>query len=273
MSTKAEKILALAVNFEKSATDSLVAKAKKKEEKKLDPKAKAKNSKDSKDPKESKKKDAKKPTAKKAYLEQFDSLISKFGQAPDYSKMTKDQLAGYPKPTLDYLHQWSMITPQQYTDALSTKQVFERAKPPPGTPGTPEYKANPSNFAEPSIELDDVPPKPASGIAYNKQVEIAQQQLANMGGYDLGTSGRYGNGVDGQLGQKTRDALKKFNPKATYEQAIRELVQKYNAGPEPVKSEPQASGPSVKEQYEAGTLQTIGPSTPAPTPAEQIAQK
>jgi hypothetical protein len=293
MSTKAEKILALAVNFEKNATDSLVAKAKKKEEKKLDPKAKVRNrgtvcvpaesAKDKKDhfpinneaqarnalarvnqfskvpewysgslqslvslvakkvkakyPSIEVSKDAKKPGAKKSYLEQFDSLISKFGQAPDYGNMSSDQLAGYPKATLDYLMQFSMISPKQYSEALSAKQVFERAKPPAGTPGSPEYNSG----ATADFELPDTTPKP--GLGYSKQVEIAQQQLANMGGYDLGTSGRYGTGVDGQLGPKTREALKKFNPYLTEQQAIADLVKRYNAGPEPVKQEPAQPAP------------------------------
>lgn len=43
MSNKAEKILALASNFEKKATDALVSEAKKKDNKKLDPKAKVRN--------------------------------------------------------------------------------------------------------------------------------------------------------------------------------------------------------------------------------------
>jgi hypothetical protein len=80
------------------------------------------------------------------------------------------------------------------------------------------------------------PAKPV-GIPYRKDVEIAQQQLANMGGFDLGTSGRYGNGVDGKLGDKTRKALKQYNPNISPEQAIKELNRAYAAGPTPVKQE------------------------------------
>jgi hypothetical protein len=43
MSNAADKLLALADSFEKQATDSLVKEAKKKETKKLDPKAEARN--------------------------------------------------------------------------------------------------------------------------------------------------------------------------------------------------------------------------------------
>lgn len=109
------------------------------------------------------------------------------------------------------------------------------AKALPAAPAAPTSGTTPANNA---AKPATTPAKPA-GIPYRKDVEIAQQQLANMGGFDLGSSGRYGNGVDGKLGDRTRKALKQYNPNVGTEQAIKELVQKYNAGPELVKTEPE----------------------------------
>lgn len=317
MSNKAEKILALAVSFEKTATNSLVAEAKKKEEKKLDPKAKVRNrgtvcvpaesAKDKKDhfpinneaqarnalarvnqfskvpewysgslqslvslvarkvkskyPSIEVSKDAKKPGAKKAHLEGFDNLINKFAQKFSYdTKYTTQQLAGMSEDDLQQLMAMEELSTQKYNEVKEFQRVSKGQ--PGAAPRNPVTTRDNSYMgqdgkidwskveqaenagATTDFELPDTTPPPTPGLAYNKQVEIAQQQLANMGGYDLGTSGRYGNGVDGQLGPKTREALKKFNPYVSEQQAIKELVQRYNAGPEPIKPEPAQPAPA-----------------------------
>ena len=78
MSKKVEKILVLAENFEQKAAESLVTEAKKKDSKKNSKKDSKKDSKKS-DPK-SKSKDSKK-SVKKSFLNTYEGLISKFGQA------------------------------------------------------------------------------------------------------------------------------------------------------------------------------------------------
>jgi peptidoglycan hydrolase-like protein with peptidoglycan-binding domain len=46
--------------------------------------------------------------------------------------------------------------------------------------------------------------------ARGKQVKVVQQALVDLGGYDLGTFGPNGDGVDSVFGSKTADAIKKF---------------------------------------------------------------
>lgn len=392
MSSKVEKILALAVNFEKNASDELVAEAKKKEEKKLNPKAKVRNrgnvcvpaesAKDKKDhfpinneaqarnalarvnqftkvpdwysgslqslvslvakkvkakyPSIEVSKEAKKPGAKKAYLESFDNLLSKFGQRSSPNERIKVELENLKRlvntpvdgsnaaytlkkwpgelknfnEKIDQALQYVMTAPLYATratvrEAIAQLNGFNTEMRDSNFDNTYLREANKvlaqiDTFSGQQTETAPAAPadggeqkywddkakwqaeqKPATpGIPYRKDVETAQQQLANMGGFDLGTSGRYGNGVDGQLGQKTRDAFKQYAPGKNVEEVIKELVQKYNAGPEPAKEETptpaeQIAGPlpSVDEVYPTGAKPTWGNPNPAPTPAEQIAQK
>ena len=312
MSYGAQELLKLASDFDNLATKALVVEAKKKENKKLDPKAKVRNrgtvcvpaesAKDKKDhfpinneaqarnalarvnqyssapewysgslqslvnlvarkvkskyPSIEVSKDAKKPGKKKA-SEYYDHLLAKFAdgnvrpedvesskvltqqriQSINSSRSVQDVDGVMDQVLNDF--RGNQIDGRQYSDisaaAITKKQSIPQATPTPTAPVNPEQK-----YWDDKAKYQAQQNQPASTtsrIPYNKNVEIAQQQLANMGGYDLGTSGRYGNGVDGQLGGKTIAALKQYNPQLTPQQAIAELVQKYNAGPEFPKEE------------------------------------
>lgn len=310
MSYNANELLKLASDFDNLATKALVVEAKKKEKKKLDPKAKVRNrgtvcvpAEQAKDKKDhfpindedqarnalarvqqlssapwykgsleglkalvARKVKAKYPginvggkDSKKKASEYYDHLLNKFADGQvrpediESSKINTQQRiqtinSSSSAADVDSVMQQALndfrgnqIDGTQYaaisSAAIAKKQSIPQAAPAP-TPAAPKnleqkYWDDKANYLAKNQPTKSQP----SRIPYNKNVEIAQQQLANMGGFDLGTSGRYGTGVDGQLGQKTIEVLKKYNPYLTPQQAIAELVKQYNAGPELPKEE------------------------------------
>lgn len=283
MSYTAEQLLKMASDFDNVATNALVVTAKKKEKKKLDPKAKVRNrgtvcvpAESAKDKKDhfpindegqarnalarvhqyssapewysgslkglqalvARKVKAKYPkidvggkdSKKKKASEYYDTLLAKLAQEPNYGDMNEYELAqaaqqagqqdhpGIGKVSaevwLKSLADQGKITGRSYQAALGVLKMM---------PGP--------NQQQPTIELDDQKPTPTpQRLPVRKDVQTAQQQLVNMGGFDLGTTGPQGNGVDGQLGSKTIQALKKYNPNLDPEAAIKELNQKASGG-------------------------------------------
>lgn len=132
-------------------------------------------------------------------------------------------------------------------------------------PAQPAQPTQPAQSAKPAQPAQ--PAQPAhKAIPYNRNVEIAQQQLKNMG-YELGNTGRWGTGVDGQLGSKTLAALKQYSPKLTPWQAIKELIQKYNTPVQPAKQEAPALPKPQTPSEKAGlySVEDVYPTEKPPT--------
>ena len=277
MSYTADQLLSFAHKYEKIASESLIKEAKKKETKKLDPKAKVRNrgtvcvpAEQAKDKKDhfpindadqarnalarvhqyssapdwykgslaglqalvARKVKAKYPKIdvggkkkeKKSFIEAFDSLLHKYAQEQSYGDMNEYELAQLAQKGEDHPGIGSLKGEPWLKNLLNQGKIPERLYQ--AAAGVLRMMPGPGQ-QQPTIELDDPQPTPAPtrpSIPVRQDVQVAQRKLKGMG-HNLGNTGPQGDGVDGQLGPKTIDALKKYKPSVGAEEAIKELNQ------------------------------------------------
>lgn len=157
---------------------------------------------------------------KKEKKSSVDYLLSKYAQEPSYGDMNEYELAQAAQQAAQQDHPGIGKVPAE----IWLKGLADQGKIPgrlyQATLGVLKMMNTPQNRQAPTPQAPA--PKAPAQQSSGGSVTVAQQQLRNMG-FDLGTTGPKGDGVDGQLGPKTIKALEQYNPYLEPQAAIKEL--------------------------------------------------